>query len=131
MKCVFFCPTWPTTYFQHVNGSARDCVTVCPSRYYRDHSSYACVQLCSESLLTFADNVTGDCVAVYSDDYYGYETDRTCVLSCTSPLFADNLTRRCVSKCDPVYDYFGESNLPIPQCVHTCTSGRYADPVSQ
>lgn len=23
MKCVFFCPTFPLSYFQHVNGSKR------------------------------------------------------------------------------------------------------------
>jgi len=46
-------------------------------------------------------------------------------------MFADPLTRMCVSQCNPLLGYFGDSNLAIPACVSTCSSGTYADPYTQ
>ncbi len=46
-------------------------------------------------------------------------------------MYANNLTRMCVSKCDPVYSLFGDPNLNTPACVTTCSSGSYADPFTQ
>ena len=46
-------------------------------------------------------------------------------------MFADPNTRMCVTRCDPNFGMFGDSNIPIPSCVPICTSGSYADEHSQ
>jgi hypothetical protein len=46
-------------------------------------------------------------------------------------MFADNLTRMCVSKCDPVLGLFGDPYITIPACVSVCASGTFADPFTQ
>jgi hypothetical protein len=68
---------------------------------------------------------------VCSTGFYGYIADQKCYGSCPNPLYADPLTRRCVSKCDPFLGYFGDSNIAIPACVSVCSSGTYADPYTQ
>ena len=57
--------------------------------------------------------------------------DRTCITPCPFGMFADPLTRFCVSKCDPFLDYFGDSNTNPPKCVKTCSLNSYSDPLSQ
>lgn len=48
-------------------------------------------------------------------------------------MFAENITRTCVSKCPNKTDLYGDDtfmvgNLTVPFCVKLCSSGLYADP---
>ena len=81
--------------------------------------------------VTYADGTSGSCLAVCSSGFYGYDTDRTCRSTCPNSMFADPLTRLCVTQCDPDLGLFGDSNIPIPACVETCKSGSYSDPYTQ
>jgi hypothetical protein len=42
-------------------------------------------------------------------------------------MFADPLTRSCVSQCSPKQGLFGDPNIAIPKCVSLCKSGSFAD----
>lgn len=80
-----------------------------------------------------------------SPPLYGYDGNWTCVQRCPSGLWADDITRTCVSDCNPSYrltttnecvgvcparlDLYGDSNGY--NCVATCTNGLYADPTDR
>ena len=57
----------------------------CPNNTYGDPVLKECVYFCPIASATFANDDT-----------------KKCVYSCSSPLYADNITRRCVSVCPNV-----------------------------
>jgi len=90
-----------------------------------------CVASCPISPITFADKTIGSCISVCSNGSFGYLPTRTCETTCPDNLFADHLTRRCVSKCDPLLGYYGDAALTIPACVKICSNTSYADAYTQ
>ena len=112
--------------------SGYDCVLVCPSGYYGNPVSMACVLPSGCPTNYFADNASVSCVAQCPGSFGFY--NKTCLLVCpiigTVKYYADPVTRLCSTGCtfnSTIKLYMNDLNQT---CVSQCSPNLFLDPLT-
>ncbi len=127
MQCVDQCPFGQ--YGVYKNLSAKYCSIDCPLGWFKDNSTWTCVQVCPSTPSYYADIDSGECIDACREelDLFAYDFNRTCLSQCPASEFADNYTRRCLLKCLLEPNTYEFVNGTERICVLQCPIDYFAD----
>lgn len=121
-QCVKRCYN-ETFAYNGICYSTRPSTTLFADEYSQ---SYVTALNCAGGL--FADTSKGKCVSFcdISSNAFADLSSHSCITPCLSPLYADNITRTCATKCTSIPQYYGLNTSRF--CVQNCPNDTYGDP---
>lgn len=111
----------PTNYYAYT--LTNECRVDCPFwRYYADNTTWKCVLKCPSDPDYYSDWSTKSCVISCPPGTFAENYTRMCIssISCVTPMVADPINNRCVTRCtiDPMYFAMPDTKLCGPLCFN-------------